>query len=120
MCIVGQNPAVERVAGRDSPSIRRLHEWLRKTGVGRHSFVNVYPYQGHFTLGQVSEHFLRECISPDFKIVALGGVASAVLKRMGVDHFKLPHPSGRNRQLNDPSVEKRALKELKQWLEKTT
>lgn len=35
------------------------------------------------------------------KIVALGKKADAILKLAGVDHFTLPHPSGRNRLLND-------------------
>lgn len=35
------------------------------------------------------------------KIVALGMQASYVLEMAGVAHFALPHPSGRNRLLND-------------------
>lgn len=41
------------------------------------------------------------------KILALGKIAHKVLAQAGIAHFELPHPSGRNRKLND-----------KKWLSK--
>jgi uracil-DNA glycosylase len=41
------------------------------------------------------------------KIIALGNISAKVLTAAGLPYFKLPHPSGRNRKLND-----------KKWLEK--
>ena len=35
--------------------------------------------------------------------IALGNEAAKVLSEYKLDHFKLPHPSGRNRKLNDPN-----------------
>lgn len=43
--------------------------------------------------------------NPD-KILTLGNIAHKILARCRIDHFALPHPSGRNRKLND-----------KQWLD---
>ena len=80
-----------------------MHEWMREVGVDAFSFVNAGFNQGDRV--QVNVEFLRLCteaVRPD-KYVALGNVASGALRRLGLDHFKLPHPSGRNRLLNDPS-----------------
>lgn len=47
-------------------------------------------------------------------VVALGNEASRALR--DADHFKLPHPSGRNRQLNDKKFVAQQLKLCKAWL----
>lgn len=39
--------------------------------------------------------------SPD-RIVALGKTAASALTMLGVEYYEMPHPSGRNRLLNDP------------------
>lgn len=44
----------------------------------------------------VWEHFQHE----NYKVVALGNAASTTLSQYDIPHFKLPHPSGRNRQIN--------------------
>ena len=46
--------------------------------------------------------------------IALGGVASLALGK--ALHFKLPHPSGRNRQINDKEFIMSRLIECKLWL----
>lgn len=64
--------------------------------------------------------------SPDFKrmvwlfsdcsIIALGEEASKALSAMEEPHFKLPHPSGLNRKLNDHSYVKAILRECKYYI----
>jgi hypothetical protein len=49
-----------------------------------------------------------------YHLIALGNNASKALK--GIPHFKLPHPSGRNRQINDKEFIKKKLLECKKWL----
>lgn len=51
------------------------------------------------------------------RVVALGSTASDALRRIGVDHFRLPHPSPRNRKLNDPSYVEELLNECRKFLE---
>lgn len=50
------------------------------------------------------------------KVIALGNVASNSLKKLNIDHFKMPHPSGLNRQLNDKEFEKKKIKECYNYL----
>lgn len=58
---------------------------------------------------------MRHTIHQD-KIVALGNNASKRLTKYGIPHFKLPHPSGRNRQLNDKSYIESRLAECKKYI----
>ena len=51
------------------------------------------------------------------KIVALGNVAATALKAIGVDHYKLPHPSPLNRFLNNTVQVEAVLEDCKQWLD---
>lgn len=53
------------------------------------------------------------------KIIALGNKASERLNKMQVSHFKLPHPSGRNRQINDKAYIVNKLDECKKYLERS-
>jgi hypothetical protein len=48
------------------------------------------------------------------KVVALGNEASKALGK--IPHFKLPHPSGRNRQINDALFIKTKLAECKEYM----
>lgn len=53
---------------------------------------------------------------PDALFIACGNIASEALNDEGIKHFKLPHPSGRNRKLNDKKYEKNLLKECYKWI----
>lgn len=50
------------------------------------------------------------------KIVGLGKTAQIALKAIGVEFFCMPHPSGRNRQLNDPKFIEQKIKELVEYV----
>lgn len=55
----------------------------------------------------------------DFNVrIALGNEASKFLEKHNLKHFKLPHPSPRNRQLNDKAFIKQKLDECKTFLAK--
>ena len=94
---VGQNPAGP--SGK-SQSIRRLESWADALGMRHYSFTNVG--HDHRPGGRRDLEFLRGCCSHGQRVVALGAVASRALTEIGINHFRMPHPSGLNRQLNDP------------------
>jgi hypothetical protein len=57
------------------------------------------------------------CRNNPFKVVALGQAASARLAALNIAHCVLPHPSGRNRLLNNADYVNMKLKQAKQYLE---
>lgn len=50
------------------------------------------------------------------KIIALGSSASTALKLLKITHYRLMHPSPRNRQLNDQNFVDNQLKECKVYI----
>lgn len=48
-------------------------------------------------------------------IVALGKTASTALTMLGVEYYEMPHPSGRNRLLNDPEYVVEKVKGLQEF-----
>lgn len=55
--------------------------------------------------------------TPHNRIIALGNVASDALNKKNAVHFKLPHPSGRNRQLNDKAYVQSQLEAAKKFIQ---
>jgi hypothetical protein len=102
---VGMAPAAPLPSKNTAPTIKRLHEWARAVGVHVFSFVNA----SHAVDLVPDLEFLRgACVGAD-RVVALGALASRSLDEIGVKHFRLPHPSGRNRLLNDAAYVRRCL-----------
>jgi uracil-DNA glycosylase len=87
----------------------RLNQWVKELTNSDYYIVNSNT-QSDITLIQIWSHW------PNVKFVSLGNNAEKVLKRLDIESFKLPHPSPRNRKLNDKFYEKKILKECKQWL----
>jgi uracil-DNA glycosylase len=54
-------------------------------------------------------------VVPD-KVIALGKTAAVALTLLRIPFYGMPHPSGLNRQLNDPKFVEEKLKELKKYL----
>lgn len=80
------------------------------------SFVNVCDDPGEVKMRDVDFDKVAECCVGHKNVLALGGTASTVLKRLGVDHFRLPHPSPRNRLLNSKEYEMHVLRECKEYI----
>ena len=54
-------------------------------------------------------------INPD-KVVALGKTAQTALTLLHIPHYAMPHPSGLNRQLNDPKFVEEKINGLVEFL----
>ena len=110
--IVGQNPSgAEKPKKNDT--IDRLLNWCTAWGLTNFEFMNCSDEVGEkFT---IDFDKLVKCEEAN-KVIALGNIASDSLKKVRVEHFKMPHPSPRNRQLNCKKFEKQKMKELRDWV----
>ena len=112
--ILGINPSP--VAFRRNHSLHRLAHWMTFLGYDTYCFSNIIPYEGKYTHKDVDPDFVRESIEGHDTILALGGFVSNTLKRMGIDHITMPHPSPLNRKLNDKKYEKNMLMNVRKIL----
>jgi hypothetical protein len=112
------NPADRPTIGmKPNQTFKKLSAWVDDMDLGVISFVNSVPDRGAAKMEYVQWDLLREVTKYHEKIVALGGFASRVLDKLNVEHFKLPHPSPRNRLLNDKEFERAELKRCKEYIE---
>lgn len=99
--VVGSNPGHKNMGH----SMRNLYRWLDYLNVEVVSFTNVSLFKTFnnrvLHKNQYELDRLDDEVSSYNKIVALGNTASKALELINKDHFKLPHPSPRNRQLNN-------------------
>jgi len=98
---------------RKNHTFDRLKRWFTYAGVDFFSFVNCCPDPGEVKYSDVDRDTLTRCVEGYTKIVAIGNFASTVLARLNITHYKLPHPSPRNRMFNDETFEPAMMKELK-------
>lgn len=101
---------------------KRLNNWLGELQLYRCMVVDAYhsgaPQVQLINQSDLTDmEFLLNYSSVD-KFVAFGNNASNRLKSLDIPHFKLPHPSGRNRQINDKEFIKNKLEECSDWLMK--
>lgn len=85
-------------------------------GINNFSFINTYDTieESEVDLGR-----LQEASIGYEKIVALGEFVSMQLRDAKVNHYKMPHPSPLNRQLNDKEYERSQVIGLKAYLCRT-
>jgi hypothetical protein len=111
--VVGQNPSRR---GGNAKSIKTLYKWLARLELPVVSFINMHEgYKVDASNSQAA--YIKQISSRYSKIIALGRVASDGLRGVAVDHFMLPHPSGLNRQLNDPSFVDERLASCKNYVQ---
>ena len=119
IAFVASNPSH---AGPDSPAKKNFYRWLgRIKPPGPVFFFNVSNEVTPENRPLKKSEYELERLSDDLRgmhrVVALGATAEDALDRLGIKHFKLPHPSPRNRVLNDPDLVERLLAECKAYLE---
>lgn len=86
-----------------------LSGWILAMKVGSYLMVNSYTHADQVQVARLYSHGERV-------FVALGNNASKFLTRMGFDHYKLPHPSPRNRLLNSQEYVDSELHKCYLWL----
>jgi len=112
------NPATRLVGvEKVSASIRKLESWMRELDLEFFSFVNTTQKTGEVTIKDVDWDTLKAVLPGYTKVLCLGGFPHRCLEKLGVEHFKLPHPSPRNRLL-DPSYIQETLKRCRAYLNK--
>lgn len=114
---VASNPS--NVTGINA-TIKNFYKWLDVLEIRICCFANVSDYKtpGNRPLKKSEwelEKLSKYCKNHD-KIVALGATARDALERLSVRHFSLPHPSPRNRQLNDKYWLNNRLRECKEYV----
>ena len=109
---VGDKPSAANidpeVAFEGTQSGETLKEWIKFLGLtdGEYKMIN----RIHPTFAATVALF------EDSRIVALGNEASLALNAIAQPHFKLPHPSGRNRVLNDHDYVLAILRECREYI----
>lgn len=99
-------------------SYRRLLEWVWKMDLSINDvkILNQTGLEYNYVTGAVFDNLNFLGRSSEIKFVALGNNASDKLEEIGLNHWMLPHPSGRNRKLNDKKWLNKELKECGVWL----
>lgn len=115
--VVGMCPSNKPTLGsKQNATFKKLESWMDNLKVKHFSFINTFDYPATPTLSKVDNKRLSTVTKEYDKVLALGGFVSSALERLGVDHFKMPHPSPLNRLLNDKKYEKQILKQCKEYL----
>jgi hypothetical protein len=117
--VVGMNPSTYMAKGnhRKNHTFDRLYRWSSELDLPIFSFSNVFHSPGSVHIKSVDINMVKQLVDGYNKILALGNLVSNVLDKIDAKHFKLPHPSPRNRLLNDKDYERRVLSACKAYLE---
>ena len=84
---------------RKNSTIYHLEKWLEEWELRACSFVNLSGNPDWD--GKIPEAAYIELIKDYDRVIALGALVAKHLNKAGVEHLRLPHPSGQNLQMND-------------------
>lgn len=115
--VVGMNPGPQNTNPNKSHTRDRLEKWMTIADIKYYSFCNTFDEVGSADKSKINFDRLKSICLGYNKIIALGNFASEALDVIRIKHFKLPHPSPRNRLLNDKAYEEKVLKECKEYLD---
>lgn len=123
--IVGQNPSRmnfdPEVPFVGTKSYKTLLDWISYLNIKDFDTVNVceeYTIPTSFkALMNQTQHLISYIgkYNPTH-VIALGSVAHKVLDELGINHYTLPHPSPRNRALNNKDLINQKLDRCKNYL----
>lgn len=113
--MVGLNPSGKPI--KKGCAWLRFHEWLDFLEIPIVGFINI-SNDVNFDGKKLSVDFenLKNNVIGHDKIIAWGMSVSKFLNIIDVKHFVLPHPSPRNRQINDKNFVENRLKECKKYI----
>lgn len=115
--ILGQNPGNNPKAFHyKNHTIDRLNKWADLLGIRHYSFMNCTDLRGTVKLKDIDFGYVQSSLVGYNKVIALGGFPSTVLDHINITHFRLPHPSPRNRVLNDKHELTKILDNCKRYL----
>lgn len=110
---VGDKPSAKMKLGalpfKGAACEKRLVEWIGCLGSRiKYVIINSNPRDSRFF------YWVKLALNNNYPIIALGNNASKVMTP--TKHFKLPHPSGRNRQINDKQFITNKLSECREYI----
>ena len=116
LLLVGDKPSKKnkdpKVAFVGTASHKRIMEWLEVLLDEKAAISMVNRTDPEFSVVLIRATLKR------YQIIALGEEAAQALAHHGVvNYFKLPHPSGRNRKLNNKKYVAEILQKCKTWIE---
>ena len=114
VAVVGMNPSDKKF--RKNCAMDRLGRWCEELGITDRLFINCSTKPGHFDVSTVDREAVHRVVNTCDRVIALGNVPSSVLKKLGVAHHRMPHPSPRNRKFNDPEYEPVVLTAAREYL----
>ncbi len=115
--VIGMNPSSSQKLTKTS-ALSRLREWMTSIGVNDYAFANVVLTPGRVAKNMVDTDRVLSYSTQYDKIIGLGNFVSEILTDLGIDHCKLPHPSGLNRMINDPELIRKKLEDCQEYLAK--
>lgn len=114
--ILGQCPST-KTKPFSNGTFARLKRWCDTVNLTEWDFHNVIPNKiNSHDMKDVDIFALHDAVYNKKLVIALGGFVSKVCTKYNIEHYKIDHPSPRNRNLNDPQYEKQMLKKLKAHL----
>ena len=113
--LVGDKPSSKNkdpnVAFVGTKSFTTIQQWLKVMGLGNAKIVMINRVDPSF------HNLVIQATLGRYKIIALGAEAKKALTHLGVSNFFcLPHPSGRNRKLNNKKYVAEILQQCKSWV----
>ena len=101
---------------RKNSTVWWVNEWIKEWNIGNGivSFINLSGSPDWD--GRHPETEYLRIISDYDHVIALGAGVSRHLRRAGIHHFLMPHPSGANLQMNDKEFVWRKHAEVKACL----
>lgn len=113
--VLGMNPASRDSTYKKNHTNDRLQQWARYLDIS-YDFDNIVTESGDVKGKKPDINRLLDLTKHRSIILALGNFSSSWLQKLKVEHFKLPHPSPRNRMINDQDNILRILNECKDYI----